>query len=93
MNAYEVTFLFPQNEESFKTGLQKVKDEFAKAGAAVTKEDDLGIKNLAYLVKKQTKAHYYYFEIETAPNTVLPMEKVFNISTDILKYLFVRKEE
>ena len=93
MNAYEVTFLFPQNEESFKTGLQKVKDEFAKAGTTVTKEDDLGIKNLAYLVKKQTKAHYYYFEIETAPNTVLPMEKVFNISTDILKYLFVRKEE
>lgn len=93
MNAYEVTFLFPQSEESFKTGLQKVKDEFAKAGTTVTKEDDLGIKNLAYLVKKQTKAHYYYFEIETAPNTILPMEKVFNISTDILKYLFVRKEE
>ena len=93
MNAYEVTFRFPQNEESFKTGLQKVKDEFAKAGTTVTKEDDLGIKNLAYLVKKQTKAHYYYFEIETAPNTILPMEKVFNISTDILKYLFVRKEE
>ncbi|MDY3939682.1 MAG: 30S ribosomal protein S6 [Spirochaetia bacterium] len=92
MNAYEVTFLFSQNEESFKAGLQKVKDEFTKAGATITKEDDLGIRTTAYPVKKQTKAHYYYFEMTANPASILPMEKIFNISGDILKYLFVRKE-
>lgn len=93
MNTYEVTFLFSQNEESFKAGLQKVKDEFAKAGATITKEEDLGIRTTAYLVKKQNKAHYFYFEVNAKPDSVLPMEKIFNISGDILKYLFVRKED
>lgn len=93
MNTYEVTFLLSQNDESFKVGLQKVKDEFTKAGVTVTKEEDLGIKNLAYLVKKQTKAHYYYFEVTAKADVINAMEKNFNISGDILKYLFVRKEK
>ena len=53
----------------------------------------MGVKDLAYEIKKEAKGHYNYFEIEADPDSVAAMEKEFRLSAHFLKYLFVKKEK
>ena len=91
MNKYEATFIFYTEDERFKKGLDFVKAELAKINANIQKEDDLGIRELAYLIKKESRAHYIYFELEADPAALDGIYKNFNLNVDILKYLFIKK--
>lgn len=93
MRNYEFTVIFDANEEKMKEGLQLVTDEFSKAGVEVTKQDDMGVRNLAYLINKQEKGHYVYFELSADPAKIAAMSHVFQLSTFILKFLFVNAEK
>ena len=93
MRNYEFTVIFDANEEKMKEGLQLVTDEFSKAGVEVTKKDDMGVRNLAYLINKQDRGHYVYFELSADPAKIAQMSHVFQLSTFILKFLFVNAEK
>jgi len=73
--------------------MEFVKEEFKNAEAKILKEDDLGVRELAYLIKKNSKGHYTYFEINVDTARIMDFEKSFKLSSHILKYLFVKKEE
>jgi len=66
---------------------------FAAAGVEITKQEDMGVKYLAYDIKKQEKGHYVYFEMKADPSTILGFEKAFLLNANILKYLFVNNEK
>ena len=91
MNTYEATFIFYTDEERLKKGKELVKKEFTQQKAKFLKEDDLGERELAYLIKKESRGRYHYFEVELEPSSIEVLDKVFKLSTDILKYLFIRK--
>lgn len=91
MNKYEATFILYSEDERFKKGLESVKAELSKIGAKIQKEEDLGIRELAYLIKKESRGHYIYFELEADPAGVGSIDKNLNLNIDLLKYLFVRK--
>ena len=91
MNKYEATFILYSEDERFKKGLDSVKAELSKIGAKIQKEEDLGIRELAYLIKKESRGHYFYFELGAEPAGVGSIDKNLNLNIDLLKYLFVRK--
>ncbi len=93
MRNYEFTVIFDANEEKMKDGLAFVKAELEKAGCEITKEEDLGVKTLAYQINKQDKGHYVYFELSAPPTAVAPLSHAFQLSTLVLKYLFVNPEK
>ena len=80
MRNYEFTVIFDANEEKTAKGLEFVSNALAGAGATIAKQEDMGVRNLAYMIKKQDKGHYYYFEIAE-----------FLLQGEILKHLFVVK--
>ena len=90
---YEFTVIFDANEDKTKAGLELVESTFAKNGVEVTKKEDMGVRTLAYLINKQEKGHYVYFEIKADGQTIKNMSRVFELSTDILKYLFINPEK
>ena len=53
---YEFTVIFDADEEKSKAGLELVKSTLARFNAEITKEEDLGVKTLAYIIRKQEKA-------------------------------------
>jgi len=53
----------------------------------------MGVKYLAYDIKKQEKGHYVYFELKADPSTILEFERGFLLNSNILKYLFVNTEK
>ena len=93
MRNYEFTIIFDANEEKTKSGLELVTSLFEKAGVEITKLEDMGVKYLAYDIKKQEKGHYVYFEMKADPSSILGFEKEFLLNTSILKFLFVNTEK
>ncbi len=92
MNNYEAVFIFPSENDAFTRGREYVKGMFQQNQATVVNEKDMGERDLAYPVKKQNRGHYYLFETEMEPTLVAELDKSFKIRSDVLKYLFVRKE-
>lgn len=92
MRNYEFTVIFRANDDNVSKGKELVKAEFEKAGVAVTKEEDHGVRILAYTIKKEDKGHYLYFELKAEPETITKLEKDLNLMSPVLKFLFVRKD-
>ena len=93
MRNYEFTVIFDANDEKMKAGLQFVTDALAKAGVEITKQEDMGVKTLAYQINKQEKGHYVYFELTADPTKIAGLSHDFQLSTLVLKYLFVNPEK
>ena len=93
MRNYEFTVIFDANEEKMKEGLAFVTDELAKAGCEIAKQDDFGVKTLAYQINKQDKGHYVYFELSADPSKIASLSHVFQLNTLVLKFLFVNPEK
>ncbi len=89
---YEFTVIFDADEDKTKAGLELVKSTFEKNDVEITKEEDLGVKTLAYIIRKQEKGHYVYFELKADTSTIAKMSNAFQLSTLVLKFLFVNPE-
>lgn len=92
MRNYEFTIIFRANEEDTQAGLKQVASLFEAAGVEITKQEDLGVKLFAYEMKKQDKGHYYYYELNADPSSIVTFEKKFLLNNSIIKFLFVKKE-
>ena len=89
---YEFTVIFDADEDKTKSGLELVKSTFERFNVEITKEEDLGVKTLAYVINKQEKGHYVYFELKADTATIGQMNNIFQLSTLVLKFLFVNPE-
>ena len=90
---YEFTVILPSDEEKMKEALAFVNVELEKAGATITKQEDLGVKTLAYEIAKQNKGHYVYFELSADTQSIVKLSRAFQLSTLVLKFLFVNPEK
>ncbi len=89
---YEFTVILDQNEDKFKDGLAFVEKTLKDNGVEITKQDDLGVRTLAYEIKKQDRGHYVYFELKAETSKIAVISREFQLSTLVLKYLFVNPE-
>ncbi len=93
MRKYEVVCVFRPEDDAFGKGKTFVLEEFTKAGGTVSKEEDMGSRDLAYPIKKQSRGHYYLFELSVDPLKIVEMDRSFRLSQEILKYLFIKLDE
>jgi small subunit ribosomal protein S6 len=95
MPRYEHTFLARQDVTAQQvTGLMNTyKAVIEEHGGAVGKTEYWGLKSTAYKIKKNRRAHYAFFNIDSPHEAVIEMERQMRISTDILRFLTVKVEE
>ena len=95
MPLYEHTFLARQDVTQAQVeALMKEFEGVITAGQGkVTKQEYWGLKGLAFKVKKNRKAHYAFFNIDSPPAAVAEMERLMGINTDVIRFLTVRIEE
>lgn len=72
--------------------LDIVKD-YIKDLAEIEKIEELGLKRLAYEVQKQKNGYYVIFEIKATLENIKNLERFYRINDDVLKFIFVRKED
>ena len=93
MKTYEAVVIFTNDENPYREAREFVKKEFETAGIVITKEEELGEKLLAYPVGKHDRGHYMLYTIQSAPDPLKSLNKALKLRPEILKYLFVRKDE
>lgn len=54
--------------------------------------ESLGLKRLAYEIKKCNEGYYCLFNFEATPNSIYELERNYRITDDILKFIVVRKD-
>jgi len=92
---YETLLLL--SPELGSEGSKEVLDTLAgiidRDGGQILKNDDWGIKELAYPVKKQTRGHYVRLEYSLPPDKVSELERNIRNADGIYKFLTVKLEQ
>lgn len=95
MPLYEHTFLARQDvtQAQVEALMKEFEGVIAAGQGKVTKQEYWGLKGLAFKVKKNRKAHYAFFNIDSPPAAVAEMERLMGINPDVIRFLTVRVEE
>ncbi|MEW9853732.1 30S ribosomal protein S6 [Novosphingobium sp. M1R2S20] len=59
----------------------------------VTKTETWGLKNLAYKIKRNRKAHFVMLNIEASGDTVAELERQTSINEDVIRWMTIRVDE
>ena len=90
MKDYELTVMFhPDLEMNLEPALNKVKDLLDEVGGKISKESNEGKKRMAYVIKGQEFAVYYYYEVALPPEAPAKIASAFNITDEVIRYLLV----
>lgn len=94
MKNYELTVLVhPDLEMNLEPATTKIKDLIEKNGGKIVKESNDGKKRLAYGIRGQDFAVYYFYEVELPAEALKKIEGVLNITDEVLRYLLVTVDE
>lgn len=95
MGLYENVFIARQDLSTSQ--VEALTDKFTtlikENGGTVDKVEQAGLKNLAYLIKKNRKGHYVLLNITAEPAVIKELERVMRLNEDLLRFLTVRVEE
>jgi small subunit ribosomal protein S6 len=59
----------------------------------VVKTETWGLRNLAYRIQKNRKAHYVMLDIDAPAGAVAELERQTSINEDVIRYMTVRVNE
>jgi small subunit ribosomal protein S6 len=95
MPLYEHTFLARQDvtQAQVEALMKEFQSLIEEGKGKVTKQEYWGLKNLAFKIKKNRKAHFAFFNLDAPPAAVNEMERRMGINSDIIRFLTVRVEE
>ncbi len=95
MPLYEHTFLARQDlSQAQVDALAATATEIVEAGEGkVTKTETWGLKNLAYKIKRNRKAHFVMLNIEAPAGVVAELERQTAINEDVIRWLTIRVDE
>ena len=92
MAFYESVLVFRQDltEAQVKEKASKYTDVIKELGGDVKSTEFWGLKNLAYVIRKNRKAHYVMLNIEMPGEQIAEYERRMRIDEDIIRFLNVR---
>ena len=94
MALYEHVFMARQDvsQSQVEGMIKEYADVITELGGKVGKIEYWGVKNLAYKIKKNRKAHYALMNLDAPPAAVAEMERRMGISTDVIRFMTIRVE-
>jgi small subunit ribosomal protein S6 len=93
MRQYELTVIFPLEDDQHKAGREQLLTDLGNNGVEIEKTEETGDRDLAYEINKRRRGKYVLFIIKADPEKLIHMDKIFKLNANLLKYLFVKVEE
>ena len=95
MNEYENVIIIKTDLSKEETSKVRLKIENnIRNFAEITKKDDLGIKKLAYEIRKNNEGHYlvYQFQVEEKMRefAIREIERFYRITDEVIKFLIIK---
>lgn len=94
MKHYETMFIVKPTlvEEEIKQKIDFYKDVITKNGGVIETCLDMGMRNLAYEIKKHKRGYYFVIYFTTKPESILELERLYRINEDILRFIVIKYE-
>ena len=94
MPMYEHVFLARQDlSQAQVDALAATATQIVEAGEGkVTKTESWGLKNLAYKIKRNRKAHFVMINIDAPAGVVAELDRQTGINEDVIRWMTVRVE-
>jgi small subunit ribosomal protein S6 len=93
MRRYELTVIFPLEEDQHRAGREQLLSDLAANGVEIEKTDETGDRDLAYEVKKRKRGKYVLFTLKSDPAKIAVMDRVFKLNANLLKYRFIKIDD
>ncbi len=96
MRNYEIMFIVRPTlgEDEVKKVVKDFSDIITKNGGKVTKEENMGQRELAYEIKDFKSGYYFVFEVETKDDKAIKeFDRLALINNDIVRHLITKVEE
>jgi len=95
MNKYESVIIVKPNlsEKDLEELILKIEEKI-RENAEIIKKDDIGIRRLAYEIRKNTEGHYFVYEFQVnsdlSSKAVSEIERFYRITDEIMKFIIVK---
>jgi small subunit ribosomal protein S6 len=95
MRDYELIFIIQPNleDEERVVLVENVQEWVAAVEGQIAKLDYWGQRKLAYPIRKFQEGYYVLMHVQLPPDGVRELERRFQISEQVLRYLTVKLEE
>ncbi len=92
---YEILYFLSitLDDEEVKNIKKKVSDIITKHNGTVTKEEEIGKRKLAYMIKRARHGHYIYTVFTADPNQVSNINRELELMPEILRFQLSIKED
>lgn len=94
MNKYETVFIINPNVE--ETGVKSLIEKFSSLinnDGKVEKVEELGMRKLAYEIKKHKEGYYVVVTFEANPELIRELERIYRITDEVIKFIVIKKDE
>jgi small subunit ribosomal protein S6 len=94
-NQYETVFIMTPvlSEKQMKETAKKYTDFLKTNGAKIVKEDNWGLRKLAYPIQKKSTGFYHLVEYTAEPEVIADLELTFRRDEAIMRFLTVKMDK
>jgi small subunit ribosomal protein S6 len=95
MRKYEVMYIVRPDleEEATKAIVERFQNVATDNGGEIVNLKEMGKRRLAYEINDFREGFYVLMNINAEPAVVSELERLFNISEDVIRHLVVKEEE
>ncbi|AWI34591.1 30S ribosomal protein S6 [Helicobacter apodemus] len=92
MRFYETMFVVKPTltQEEITTKIDFYKTAIINNGGEISATLDMGMRNLAYEIKKNKRGYYFVIYFKAEPKLVLELERLYRINEDILRFIVIK---
>ncbi len=94
MRHYETMFIIKPTltQEEIEAKIELFKQAIIKNGGDVVACFDMGMRTLAYEVKKHKRGYYYVFYFKAPSTLIVELERLYRINEDIIRFIVIKYE-
>ncbi|TLD89089.1 30S ribosomal protein S6 [Helicobacter sp. MIT 05-5294] len=94
MRFYETMFVVKPTltQEEITQKIDFYKAAIINNGGEISANLDMGMRNLAYEIKKNKRGYYFVIYFKAEPKLVLELERLYRINEDILRFIVIKYE-
>lgn len=94
MKFYETMFILKPTlvEGEIKARIDFFKEVLTKNGGEIETCLDMGMRNLAYEIKKNKRGYYFVIYFKAFPSLIAELERNYRINEDILRFIVIKYE-
>jgi small subunit ribosomal protein S6 len=95
LRKYETAFIVKPTltEEEVQSKIELIKGLITNNGGQIAGCEDIGMRKLAYEIKKCKRGYYYSIYFEAEGNIIKELERVYGITEDIIRFINIKFEK